>query len=296
MDLDELRAFIAVVETGSFSAAAKSLRFARATLRRRIDELEARIGQPLLERDEGRVRPTVAGAVLVERGASVLREARTLLESLRHLDRQGEHEIHLVGLPGPPPELMVSGMRALSSVVPNVRVRLWFDEDPTQLPAGLPAIGLDIAHAAPVGDFRVRALASVPVRLYGTPELVARKPVRTLGDLESHTIVAWRNREGPLDHLVHRDGTRTPIRPLVVTSDLSLLSAYAAAEIALVYAPEIPPIRGRGARWQPVLDDVVGHSVVVRLLVSERASRGGVGEVVDGIAAIVTSLMGTDRI
>ncbi|MGB5311463.1 MAG: LysR family transcriptional regulator, partial [Polyangiales bacterium] len=48
MNLDELRAFVAVSETGSIVAAARSLNFARATLRRRLDELEARAGVPLL--------------------------------------------------------------------------------------------------------------------------------------------------------------------------------------------------------------------------------------------------------
>lgn len=39
MDLEELRAFLAVADTGSFLTAAKSLRMSRATLRRRIDQL-----------------------------------------------------------------------------------------------------------------------------------------------------------------------------------------------------------------------------------------------------------------
>ena len=102
MDLDELRALIAVVETGSFSAAAKSLRFARATLRRRIDELEARMGTTLIERDEQRVRPTAAGALLVERGPALLMEARSLMSSIRQIERGVPQEIHVVGLPGPP--------------------------------------------------------------------------------------------------------------------------------------------------------------------------------------------------
>ena len=133
MDLDELRAFIAVVETGSFSAAAKSLRFARATLRRRIDQLEARIGVSLLERDDGRVRPTPAGSLLVEQGAGVLQEARALLESIRALDRNAMQEVHIVGLPGPPSEVMSLGLRTLRAALPNTRQRLSLCEDPVSM-------------------------------------------------------------------------------------------------------------------------------------------------------------------
>ncbi len=62
MNLDELRAFVAVAETGSIVAAARSLNFARATLRRRLDELEARAGLPLLYRTAQGVTLTEAGA------------------------------------------------------------------------------------------------------------------------------------------------------------------------------------------------------------------------------------------
>ena len=46
MDLDELRVFVAIVDRGSFAAAAKALRFPFATLRRRFDELEASVNAP----------------------------------------------------------------------------------------------------------------------------------------------------------------------------------------------------------------------------------------------------------
>ncbi|WP_293262739.1 LysR family transcriptional regulator [Nannocystis sp.] len=69
------RAFIAVVETGSFLSAATSLNVARATLRRRVDALEARAGVPLLERSARGVVVTEAGALLATRGRHVLQEA-----------------------------------------------------------------------------------------------------------------------------------------------------------------------------------------------------------------------------
>jgi DNA-binding transcriptional LysR family regulator len=48
MNLDELRALIAVVDTGSMIAASKVTRMPRVSLRRRLDELEARAGVALL--------------------------------------------------------------------------------------------------------------------------------------------------------------------------------------------------------------------------------------------------------
>ena len=50
MDLEELRVLVAVAETGSLLGAAEKLGITRSTLRRRIDDLEARTHVPLLVR------------------------------------------------------------------------------------------------------------------------------------------------------------------------------------------------------------------------------------------------------
>ena len=88
MDLEEFRAFIAVVETGSFLAAATNLNLARATLRRRVDALEARAGVPLLERSARGVVVTEAGSLLASRGRHVLQEASALIASVREIGRE----------------------------------------------------------------------------------------------------------------------------------------------------------------------------------------------------------------
>src|SRR5688572_2734885 len=88
MDLEEFRAFLAVVETGSFLAAATQLNTPRATLRRRVEALEARAGVLLLERSARGVVVTAAGAVLADRGRVVLQEASALVASVREIGRE----------------------------------------------------------------------------------------------------------------------------------------------------------------------------------------------------------------
>ena len=78
MDLEELRAFLAVADTGSFLTAAKSLRLSRATLRRRIDQLEARAGVLLVDRTRAGATLTEAGSVLATRGRQMVQEASAL--------------------------------------------------------------------------------------------------------------------------------------------------------------------------------------------------------------------------
>ncbi len=284
MDLDELRALIAVVETGSFSAAAKSLRFARATLRRRIDELEARLGVPLLERDGASVRPTTAGAMLARRGPSVLAEARTLMQAIRSLDRTAPQELHLVGLPGPPPDVMVMGLRALAPVMPNIQLRLTFQEDPTQLPDDS-AVGLDLAETAPEGSFTVRHLFRMPIGLWAERKALAKHPIDSVDALLEHPIAAWRNREGALSELRTHDGERIPFKPAVLTSDLSLLSGYATAGVAIAYGPRPP---GRSRELSRVLPDLIGHDIHGWLLTNRTQ---GLSEVIEHLARFAAAFV-----
>jgi DNA-binding transcriptional LysR family regulator len=60
-ELLDLRAFLAVMETGSFNKAADMLNLSQPALSRRIKHLEEMIGAPLLERTTRRVSPTAVG-------------------------------------------------------------------------------------------------------------------------------------------------------------------------------------------------------------------------------------------
>ncbi len=70
--LDELRCFLAVVREASFSGAAKSLVLPKATVSRRVAELERRLGTQLLERTTRSVKLTDAGRDYSQRAAVAL--------------------------------------------------------------------------------------------------------------------------------------------------------------------------------------------------------------------------------
>ena len=61
MDLDRLRTFIRVAETGSLSAASDVLRIAQPALSRQIRLLEDEVGQRLFVRSRQGMEPTAAG-------------------------------------------------------------------------------------------------------------------------------------------------------------------------------------------------------------------------------------------
>lgn len=69
---EDLRAFVAVVETGSFTAAADRLDSAKSAISRRVSLLEERLGAQLLRRTTRRINLTETGRSFYERSARIL--------------------------------------------------------------------------------------------------------------------------------------------------------------------------------------------------------------------------------
>ncbi len=72
--LDSLALFVAVVDMGGISAAARRLRRSKAAVSKGLASLEARLGVRLLDRSTRRQRLTEAGALLHERAVSLLED------------------------------------------------------------------------------------------------------------------------------------------------------------------------------------------------------------------------------
>lgn len=83
MNLNDLRALIAVADAGSVSRAALMLRLTQPALTRRIQNLEARLGASLLDRSTKPPTLTSAGHRVLESGRHVLRSLSELEASCR---------------------------------------------------------------------------------------------------------------------------------------------------------------------------------------------------------------------
>lgn len=70
--LDSLRAFVKVVELGSFSEAGRQLRLSRSAISKYVAELEESLGVQLLNRTTRHASPTEAGQTYFERALSIL--------------------------------------------------------------------------------------------------------------------------------------------------------------------------------------------------------------------------------
>ncbi len=82
MDINGCLAFVAVVERGSFAAAARELGLPRSTVSARVAALEARLGARLLRRTTRQVAPTADGEAWYATVSDAIR-------TLREADRRG---------------------------------------------------------------------------------------------------------------------------------------------------------------------------------------------------------------
>jgi molybdate transport repressor ModE-like protein len=128
MEIRELRAFTAVADEGSVSAAGRKLHLSQSAVSQTIQSLERQLGVQLLNRGAGGVTLTGAGAVL-------LREARTLI---------AQHDRALAA---------VSGQGTAGSAPLRVGVPLEFPADLlpralAEVDASFPQCQVDIRHAS----------------------------------------------------------------------------------------------------------------------------------------------------
>jgi DNA-binding transcriptional LysR family regulator len=124
MDLSALRAFVSIVQNGSFTAAAKALGGHKAGLSRTIAQLEKQLGVRLLERTTRRVRLTAIGQAIYDRAVAVLAAVEDIeaTAASQHGEPRGVLRLLI------DPELAPSGagrwVNAYAEQYPQVRVEV----------------------------------------------------------------------------------------------------------------------------------------------------------------------------
>ena len=110
MDLGALDAFVAIADTGSFSAAGERLFLTQPAVSKRIAALEAQLGRRLFDRVGREVALTEAGLALLPRARRILAELDDSRRALGNLDAEVGGRLslatsHHVGLHRLPPLL-----------------------------------------------------------------------------------------------------------------------------------------------------------------------------------------------
>jgi DNA-binding transcriptional LysR family regulator len=246
LDAKRLQVLRAVVETGSISAAATSLRYTPSAISQQISTLEREAGTPLLERVGRGIRPTAAGLLLSEHAAVIaehMARAESALGDLR-AGRAGNMAIRYFATAGA--VLVPRAVARLRSRYPDLRLdlRLVDPDDPLpEIEDGRADLAIVVAPPGrPRHSTRLIHLADDPFRVVLPPghALAAQASVR-LADLADEP---WVGGEWPagscLDVLLDAcaaEGFQP--RFVVASDDYGTAQGFVAAGMGVSVIPEL---------------------------------------------------------
>ena len=273
MDLEETRSLLAVINNGSFKAAAAAVKQPRATLRRRVESLEARAGVALLERSRSGVVPTPAGELLARQGRTMLRESDALFNALRELEDEPTGDVR-VGISARLPAHMLAQLSArFQAELPGLRLHLRVCDEPlTELAEHVDIAVLCDQQNDPTGHWRSRPLLRVGERLEASRAYLQRHGIpRSIDDLEHHRLLGSPGSGAtPLRWPLHAGGS-VAVEPTLTTNEVGLLRQFTALDMGIALVPNIalPTAAPDDTDLVPVLEGIVGRSHELRAFVPE---------------------------
>jgi DNA-binding transcriptional LysR family regulator len=125
LTLDQIRIFLTVADTGSFSKAAKQLNRAQSAVTYGIQKLEAQFGIPLFDRTAYRPALTEAGCALLPRARRIAEETNAFRDAARSLASGLEAELTIVLDSMFPMSAVVEALRVFTAKFPTVPPRIY---------------------------------------------------------------------------------------------------------------------------------------------------------------------------
>jgi DNA-binding transcriptional LysR family regulator len=233
--LDEMQAFIAVVDTGSITAGAQRVGLTVSATSRTLGRLEEKLQTMLLRRTTRRLE-------LTEEGAAFLENARSIITSVEEAEEQlAARRVHPVGrlrVDAATPfmlHVIVPLLPAFSTRYPQVELELNSNEGITDLIEKRTDVAFRIGalkdsslHARPIGSSRVRIFASPDyLQSHGTPTTPAELARHVLlGFTQPASLNEWPLRD--------KDGSALHIKPTIASSSGETLRQMALTGLGIV--------------------------------------------------------------
>jgi len=242
MEIDQLRAFLAVLDEGSFSRAGQALGIGQSTVSFHIQALERAVGAQLVDRGAGAPRATAAGGVLRPYARRLLALRDEALSRVHRGEMAESGHVVVAASTVPAEHILPAVLAAFRRGRPGVTVSVRVSDSRGALAALLAdACDLALVGARPA-DRRVRAVpfADDEVLLVGpTSGPYAVRGAATRARLAALPLVLREEGSGTrrsVDRLVARlrDGHDTPAPIVVGSSEMARRCVLAGAGISFL--------------------------------------------------------------
>jgi DNA-binding transcriptional LysR family regulator len=273
IDLNLVATLVAVVDAGSFTAAARAAGVPTSSASRAVARLETRLGTRLLHRTTRRLHLTPAGEHYVARARAALADLTEAGAAVVDMGRAPRGKIRLSTSADLGGGVLTATIARFLARYPEIEI----DVVVTSRWVDLVAEGFDLAvrgGALPDSSLMAHKLAATDFRLYAAPAyLQARGQPRRLADLARHTCIVYRGTRGPMPWRLH--GPRGPeqvgVSGQASADDLEFVAGLVLAGAGIGMLPEplaAPHVSAR--RLMPVLPSYAARAGALYVVIPTR--------------------------
>lgn len=243
-----LRVLVEVAERGSFSAAAESLSYTQSAVSQAIARLEAEAGATLLVRDRGGVRPTAAGATLIEHGEAILARIDAAEAELSAVLGVRHGRLRMASFPSAGATLMPLAIATFRERHPDIALTL-AEGEPEEIAPRLRGGEFDLAllfefsgvPESPGAGLSTVSLLHDPMHVVlPSGHLLAAKPALSLSDLREQDWVQT-SASSPCARHVVRSCLAAGFEPRVTfeSDDYETVQGLVAAGVGVALIPRL---------------------------------------------------------
>ena len=223
-DIRDVRAFCAVVDLGTVTAAAESLRETKGSVSRRISRLERALDARLVARHPRAVSPTAEGLAFYARAKEGLALFDEAAENARDSHAVPAGHLRVTTSVDFGIEVMPEIVASFRVLYPQITVELVNTDGVLDLAANRIDLALRLGGADGDARYRASVMAALAIGLYASPAYLERRPVPSgLPELAEHDLILGREKLGPFAQLLSAGGRiePVPLRPAILASDFS---------------------------------------------------------------------------
>ncbi len=192
MEIHQLRYFVAIVDTGTFTRAAEKCYVAQPSLSQQIKKLEDELEQKLFHRLGRRVELTEAGEFFLEKARRILLEIENTQNELREAAESGLKKISIGAIPTVAPYLLPRVLIACRAQYPDLQVEI-LEDFRSSLTTAVIEGAVDMAIVSILSqDERLNhePLLAEPLVLALPPDhWLVQKPEISIGDLKRESFI-----------------------------------------------------------------------------------------------------------
>jgi DNA-binding transcriptional LysR family regulator len=228
--LHEMELFVRVVETGSFSAAARDLKLGQPSVSKAVAALEERLGVRLLVRSTRQLAPTEAGTAFYDRALRAITEANEADAAAQGAGAGLEGRLRICAPVTFARLHVVPKLGAFLDTHPRLRLELVMDDRVIDLVAENIDAALRLGNLSD-SSLRVRKLAQVERYVVASPAYLTRRGVPSNPtDLLKHDGIIYGQSSGGQEWMFRRGSSETSIQ---LRTRLTLSAAEGVREAVL---------------------------------------------------------------